>query len=100
MIRVAIDSDNLGDLPAGVAPILMTYADLIASRAQLAELEDHHRGSEIVLMDRGLGDPLGLSSEADVETGALSPGHLPGWFDKRTAAHVDYLTVYCNKSTL
>lgn len=100
MIRIAIDSDKLGDLPAGVAPLLLTYADLVPTRQLLAELEDHHRGSQIVLMDRGLGDPLNLASEADVETAALQPGHLPTWFDRKTKDRIAFLTVYCNQVTL
>jgi hypothetical protein len=99
MIRVMLDSDSLGDLPSGIAPLLATYSDLIHDRHQLDLLAEHHLGSVIVLIDRGLGDPTGLASVADVERGAMTPGHLKAWWKARVS-RVPYLTAYCDRSNL
>lgn len=82
-VRVMLDSDDLAAIPAGVAPLIATYADLFATLTALHEFEQAHPASQVVLIDRALGDPLGLASIADVESGALSRDQLPGWFDKK-----------------
>jgi hypothetical protein len=99
-VRIMLDSDDLAAIPSGVAPLIATYADLFPTLTALHEFEQAHPASEVVLIDRALGDPLGLASIADVESGALSPDQLPGWFDKKTAANVRYLTVYCDRDNL
>lgn len=100
MIRVAFDSDVLGDLPAGLAPVLMTYSDLVPTHTALNELSDKHPHSEIVLIDRNAGDPLGLASVADVEPGCLTAAQLPGWFERKTKNKIEYLTVYSDRADL
>jgi hypothetical protein len=99
-VRIMLDSEDLAAIPSGIAPLVASYADLFPTLAALHEFEQAHPASEVVLIDRALGDPLGLASVADVESGALSPGQLPGWFDKKTAANVRYLTVYCDRADL
>jgi hypothetical protein len=100
MIRIMLDSDKLGDLPSSAAPLLSTYSDLIGSPAALRELQAHHAGSKIVLIDRGMGDPTGLASVADTETGALAPSQLPAWFGRKQRHQVPFLTSYCNRDNL
>ena len=100
MIRVMLDSDQLASLPSGMVPLLSTYSDLIPDLAALAALQRQHPGSEIILIDRGTGDPTGLASVADVEPGALTVAGLPAWFARKTAAKIDDLTVYSDRADL
>lgn len=99
MIRTAIDSDRLDIIMAcnGLAPILLTYSDLVPVFEVLQSKLTH---SKLVLIDRGLGDPSGQASVADIETGLMKPADFPGWLDKKHAAGIDDLTSYCNRSTL
>jgi len=100
MIRLMLDSDNLLDLPAGIAPLLATYSDLLPTHAALNQLADRHPDSEVILIDRGLGDPLGLASVADVETGSLSVSRIREWHSRKTAQHIQDITVYCSRDWL
>jgi hypothetical protein len=100
MIRVALDSDNLASLPAGIAPLLLSYSDLFPTLAALRDFEAARPGSEVVLIDRDLGDPTGLATIADVEPGALTPPDLPFWFDRKTGQGLAYLTVYSDRYNL
>jgi hypothetical protein len=100
MIRVMIDSDVLDDIPAGRAQIVATYADLFTSKIAFEEFEKAHKDSIVVLIDRGLGDPLGLASVADVEPECLTAAQLPAWFGRKKAAGVEFLTVYSDRSDL
>lgn len=100
MIRFMLDSDKLADLPAGAAPVLGTYSDLVRSADVLSQLRQLHAGSEIVLIDRGLSDPTGLASVADVETGAMKPSDLPAWFDRKATAKIGWLTCYSNRANM
>lgn len=96
MIRGMLDSDQL----AAIEPyggLLASYADLVtpADVERIAK-----RGGELVVLDRGLGDPHELASAVDVERGALTPQQAPGWYDKRRAAGITNLTVYCDVANL
>ena len=97
-MRVMLDTDQPGQLTAaGVrAPILATYADLMTA-ADLAGLRA--AWGQVLLIDRGQGDPLGRSSVIDVERGTHGPGDAPGWFDRQTARGVAQLTVYADRSS-
>lgn len=96
MIRLALDSDDPAAL-TGIVPFLFTYSD-ITSDAELAELRARFPASQVLLIDRGLGDPGRRATLADVETGALTPASLPGWLDERRGT--PFLTAYCNRNTL
>lgn len=96
MIRVMADSDDFASLPHNV-PIIGTYADLITSQAALDTLRAGHPGQELVFFDRGLGDPLGLATIIDVETGSHSVPDVPGWLDRKTLQGALNLTVYSDR---
>lgn len=100
MIRFALDSDDLHAFPVGVAPILLTYSDLFPTRAELVMFEMKHPDSQVVLIDRGLGDPTGLASVADVERLAFTLADLRRWFERKKAAAVRFLTAYSDRNTL
>lgn len=100
MIRFALDSDDLHAFPVDVAPILLTYSDLFPTRAELVMFEMKHPNSKVVLIDRGLGDPTGLASVADVERLALTLPQLRQWFERKKAAMVRFLTAYSDRNTL
>lgn len=97
MTRIAFDSDNPAALPAG-AQIVLTYSDLIKDEPAYGLLSRAHEGRPVVLIDRGLGDPTGLASVIDVETGAHKIGDIPGWLDAKAKADVAYRTVYVDRS--
>lgn len=94
MIRLACDSDNLDALLP--TPVIMTYSDLIPSAGAMAGLHERFPRSVILLIDRGLGDPTGRASIADVERGALTVTQLPAWWDQKHAAQIPFLTVYAS----
>lgn len=71
MIRLACDSDQLARLVE--TQVVLTYTDLITDMSGLAMLEKRFPHSEIGLIDRGLGDPTGQATIANVEPGALTP---------------------------
>ena len=95
-IRVMLDTDTPLMLKP-LAAILATYADLIDA-AQLAQLEV--AWGQVVLIDRGLGDPLGKASVIDVEAHARGAAAVPGWYDAKHAAGVKHPTVYADRSTM
>ena len=99
-VRVMLDSDALGDLPAGLAPLLGTYADLITSPAELAALRQHHAGSQLVFFDRGLGDPLGIASIVDREDGAVPLGQLAPKFRSMHERGIAFPTCYSDRNDL
>ncbi len=96
MIRVMIDTDELSALTDEVE-LLATYADLVPD---LEALQDKYPHSQLVLIDRGHGDPQNLASVLDVERGLVNPGHVPEWLDRKERQGINYRTVYCNRSTL
>ena len=99
MIRVMLDSDVLADLD-GHAELLATYSDLIHNAADLEALKARHPDSEIVLIDRGTGDPTGEATVIDIETGAFGVDHVPGWVREKKIAGKKYLTGYCDRDNL
>lgn len=99
MIRTMLDSDDLAAL-GHVTPLIATYADLFATHAELAGFLAAHPGQQAVFIDRGLGDPLGIASVLDIESGAHQPGDLPGWWDRQHGRGVDYLTAYSDRELL
>lgn len=99
MVRIMLDTDNLADLD-GRFELLATYSDLVPDTAALAGLRARFPDSEIVLIDRGLGDPTGQASIADIEPGALGAGALPRWVAEKKAAGIRYLTGYCDRDNL
>jgi len=95
--RIGYDSDVIAAIPAGAA-VAWVYADQVHDNAALIALQG--RWPAVVLIDRGLGDPLGQASEIDIERGTFSPAAAPGWYDQQAAKGIRYLTVYSNRSTL
>lgn len=95
-IRFMLDSDNLADL-TDHAELLATYADLVTD---LPALEKQHPSSVVILIDRGLGDPTGLSTVADVERGAMTVDQAAAWYDRQHAKQLRDLTVYCSRDSL
>ena len=100
MIRFMLDTDTPdADLPA--SHLFATYADLVPSTAAFGDLRARRPGSVIVLIDRGLGDPLGSASVCDIEPKAIWPPSKFGpWFARKHAAGIEYLTAYCSRSDL
>ena len=96
MPRLMFDSDKPLDLPI-TGDLLATYADLIGA-AELATLRHRWRG--VVLIERGLGDPLGLASVIDIEAHAEGVGAARPWLTRKHGAGVHYLTTYCNRATV
>lgn len=95
-IRFMLDSDVLDDL-TDHADILGTYSDLITD---LPTLRRRFPQSEIVLFDRGLGDPTGEASIFDIERGALTIDAAVQRYDQQRARGIKYLTVYVNRSNM
>jgi len=94
-----LDTDDLAALPGGVrADLLAYYADLVHTPADLAALEA--RWPAVVLIERGLGDPLGLASAIDVEQHAEGVAAVKPWAAAQGAHGVRYLAVYANRSTM
>jgi hypothetical protein len=103
-IRWAADSEDLAALEKlrGI-DFAMTYADLFRTEADLAAFRAFMAPTVVEVGDRGLGDPLGLSSWIDVERGARRPEEVRGWLADRTAAgkvNPDGLTVYVGLNLL
>jgi hypothetical protein len=90
------DSDNPEVLAQmrhdGEAELVATYADLVTP-ALAAQF-----GADLLVIDRGNGDPHHLATAGDFERGALKPADAPGWWDE----HHDRgdLTVYADRSTM
>jgi hypothetical protein len=97
MARIMFDSDVIADLPRN--SLAATYSDLIPNKARLTKLRAEFPHG-LVLIDRGLGNPTGQASVADVETGALTVADFPDWYDDKTGAGIQFVTAYVNRSTL
>lgn len=95
-IRFMLDTDVLDDLTPR-AELLATYADLVTD---LAALQAKFPNSQIILIDRGLGDPTGQATIFDVEPGALTPEQAADGYDRQKAKGLRDLTVYCDRNTL
>jgi hypothetical protein len=96
MVRIMFDSDN-PDVLAGLhhengGGLVATYADLVTPgwAAQF--------GHDLLVIDRGTGDPHHLATAGDFERGALTVADAPAWWD----SHHDRgdLTVYADRSTM
>lgn len=100
-IRWAADSQNLAALEelAGI-DFAMTYSDLFATHASVAAFRARMPGTQVLLGDRGLGDPTGLASWIDVERGARRPADVPGWLKEKRAHAVPGLTIYASLSAM
>ena len=100
MIRVMLDTDQPEQLTGSKirAPILATYADLMGPPASLLDLRKEW--PQVVLIDRGLGDPRGLATVIDIERGTHGPGDAPAWYDRQHKAGLHHLTVYCDRAIL
>lgn len=96
MVRIMFDSDDPALLErlhaSGEAGLVATYADLVtpalASRF----------GSDLLVIDRGSGDPHKLARCGDFERGALKPADAPEWWDAHRQR--GELTVYADRSTM
>lgn len=97
MARLMFDSDSLSVLLGLHADLCATYADLLDA-AKLAQLETHY--GAVVIIDRGLGDPLGKASAIDVESGAVSPAQAKAKLEDMHARDIPWPTVYANRSTM
>jgi hypothetical protein len=89
-IRVLLDTNVLSALDPA-CELLATYSDLVPDPAAL---EAKFPNSHLIYIDRGLGDPSGKASVADIETGALTINDVPGWLDRKEAAGIKYRTIY------
>lgn len=99
MIRLACDSDRLSSLVE--TPVVLTYADLVPTSHALAALEARFAHSEVGLIDRGLGDPLGVATIADVgEPDTLPAARMADWFDLKRGAGWSCVTGYGSLATL
>lgn len=98
MIRLACDSDRLSSLVE--TNIVLTYSDLVPNAGVLASLERRFPASEIGLIDRGLGDPTGQATIADVETGTHAAGDMLAWVAGKRRAGWSNVTVYGAMPTL
>lgn len=96
-VRLMCDSDT----PAALldTDVVATYADLVHDEQELAALRLRFTGN-VVLIDRGLGDPLGRAVIVDIERGARTLTDLPGWFAARDPANLGHLMVYGSQATL
>lgn len=96
MIRLMFDSDDLAALPNSAA-FLAAYTDAVPD---LPALQAAHPHSEILLIDRGLGDPGTRATIADVEPGALAIADIPRWYDEHRQAGREFLTIYTDRNDL
>ena len=90
MIRFMIDTDDLSKL-SGNVELLATYSDLVPDAN---ELRKKFPDSEIILIDRGSGDPSGEASVFDIEDGCLTVEQALAKYDDAKKRGIQYLTVY------
>ena len=101
MYRLACDSDNLSALVH--TPVILTYADLIHTQADLDALRDRFPGSMVKLIDRGLGDPAAVATAvtaSDTEPGARTVADTVRLIRQWVSTGVPYPTAYANRSTM
>jgi hypothetical protein len=85
------DSTNPGAIPAN-AQLVAAYVDGFGGyTAAVARFG----ASKVVSISVGNNN----ADVADVETGAMTPGDLPGWIARQVARGVKRPVVYCNEST-
>lgn len=93
-VRFMLDTDDLTKLTPHVG-LLATYADLVPDYAAEAK---KYPNSVLILIDRGLGDPSGRSSVADIEPGAMTVAQAVAWYDKQHAKGITDLTAYHDRA--
>lgn len=93
-VRFMIDTDDLSKL-TGHVELLATYGDLVTD---LAQLQHEFPNSTIILINRGLGDPTGKTSVADIEPGALTIAQAVAWYDEQRSKGVEFLTTYHDRN--
>lgn len=101
MYRLACDTDDLAAIVP--TPIILTYADLFTSRAQLDALRDRFPTSTIKLIDRGLGDPAAVAtaiSVSDTEAGARTVADTVLLIRQWVQDGRDFPTAYADRSTM
>ena len=101
MYRLACDSDNLADLVP--TPIILTYADLFGTRAELDALRDRFPTSTIKLIDRGLGDPAAVASAisvSDTEPRARTVADTVNLIRQWIHEGRDFPTAYADRSIM
>lgn len=91
-IRLMCDSDSLSDLID--TPLIATYADLIRDTNDYADLESRFPASKLLFIDRAEGDPMGIASIADFESGAMTATQLRSWVATKDSQGTPYVTVY------
>lgn len=94
MIRFMIDTDQLAAL-TGHAELLATYADLVTD---LPAFQARYPHSEIILIDRGIGDPTGMASVFDIEQGALDLPAARAHYEAQASKGIRFLTVYHDRA--
>lgn len=90
-----LDTDDVSKL-IGAVPLLATYADLVDNAA---DLRRKFPASQVLLIDRGSGDPAGEATIADVERGLLTPGDVRPWIERKEREGRRDLMVYANRNT-
>jgi len=95
--RLMFDSDVVADLPRN--SMCATYSDLIPDQAALDGLRAEFPLG-LHLIDRKRGDPTGQATIIDIEDTMWTPPEAPGWYDRKAAAGLRYLTAYANRSTM
>jgi len=98
LVRFAVDSDDLSQLFP--ADFVRTYSDLIRNTGDLAALRARFPDSVVELIDRGLGDPTGAATIANIEPGALTAAEGA---DRIRAWHAEGrpdLIAYCDQALI
>lgn len=93
-VRFMIDTDDLS-LLTGHVELLATYGDLVTD---LAQLQHEFPNSTIILINRGLGDPTGKTSVADIEPGAMTIAQALAWYDEQRSKGIEFLTTYHDRN--
>jgi hypothetical protein len=95
MARVMFDSTTPHAIPAN-AEMVAGYVDGAYrwTDADWARFPHAQQVRITVTADHSRGNCL------DVESGDATPSQAPGWIRARHAAGVNYVTIYCNRSTL
>lgn len=97
-LRLMCDSDRPSELER--AAFAATYSDLLPTQSHIDALQARLGATKLIIIDRGLGDPTGQASVADVERGAMTPADLPAWRERKRADLVSFITVYHSWSLL
>lgn len=90
--RLMCDSDE----PDALVPtdVAATYADLFTHHHQAEGLQARLPRTQLVFIDRALGDPLGLATVADYESHAVGGHDLRAKLERWHTEHRQFVTVY------